>query len=192
MKPLIFLCIASTMYTLLVLALLTLGAQATNANYCPLFGPAFPPPTGIEHDSHFIQATKEITTQIEKAIKSGNLSSDSISLQIFSGKDSHSAFSFSHTDDSIKNGSVGVREVDEDTVFRIGSSSKLWTMLLYMTFNGTKYFDEPAAKYVPELRRNPHSHTAEFDPIDTVSWEEVTIGQLASHQAGIARDCMCL
>lgn len=85
---------------------------------------------------------------------------------------------------------MGVREVDENTVFRIGSNSKLWTMLLYMTFNGTKYFEEPDTKYVPELRWNILNHTTGVDEIDAVRWEDVTIGQLASHQAGIARDCM--
>jgi hypothetical protein len=100
-----------------------------------------------------------------------------------------------HTDDPIKVGSVGVKEVDEDTMFRIGSISKLWTnlqlrhvfrdglvevprsfqsheeihcpqlryaansdisklwtMYLFMTLEGTRYFHEPVSKYVPELQ----------------------------------------
>jgi CubicO group peptidase (beta-lactamase class C family) len=61
-------------------------------------------------------------------------------------------------------------------------------MLLYMTFNGTRHFEEAVSKYVPELR-SPYNRSQQIDQIDYVNWDEVTIGELASHQAGIPRDC---
>ena len=109
-------------------------------------------------------------------------------MQIFSSQEHDSAFGFYHTDDPVTVGAVGVQEVDEDTVFRIGSVSKLWTMLLYMTLGGTRYFHEPASKYVPELRARHNSTDTKYT-IDHVQWSDVTIGELASHQAGILRDC---
>ncbi|CEJ59023.1 hypothetical protein PMG11_07660 [Penicillium brasilianum] len=171
-----------------LLPLLSLGANvAAKPNACPIFGPAFPAPTEIGSDPTFIAATQNLTAQIKQAIQSGQLAGNSISVQLFSGSDSYTAYGLSHTDDSVRHGSVGVREVDENTVFRIGSISKLWTMLLYMTFNGTKHFQEPVSRYVPELR-SPYNDSQQVNQIDYVNWDEVTIGELASHQAGIPRD----
>ncbi|KAJ5160438.1 Beta-lactamase-related protein [Penicillium canariense] len=176
------------MNPLLFLPLLSLGAYvAAKPNACPIFGPAFPAPTELGSDPIFVAATQNLTAQLKQGIESGALSGNSISVQIFSGSDSYSAYSLFHTDDSVRNGSVGVREVNDDTVFRIGSISKLWTMLLYMTFKGTRHFGEPVSKYVPELR-NPYNGSEQVDQIDYVNWDEVTIGELASHQAGIPRD----
>ncbi|KAF3385283.1 Beta-lactamase-like protein [Penicillium rolfsii] len=176
------------MHSLCLLSLFSLGAYvAAKPNACPIFGPAFPAPTEIGRDPTFIAATQNLTAQIAQAIESGELDGNSISVQIFSGSDSYTAYGLTHTDHSVRNGSVGVREVDENTVFRVGSISKLWTMLLYMTFNGTKHFAEPVSKYVPELR-SPYNSSQRINEIDYVNWDEVTIGELASHQAGIPRD----
>ncbi|KAJ5698490.1 hypothetical protein N7462_000495 [Penicillium macrosclerotiorum] len=175
------------MYSLFTLPLLLGGSFAANANYCPLLGPAFPAPTEIGTDPTFLAATENLTATFTEGIHSGEYSGDSIAIQIFSGNDAYSAYTLSHTDSSIRNGSIGVQEVDEDTVFRIGSISKLWTMLLYMTFNGTRYFEEPISKYVPELRSRLNQ-TQRNIQINKVNWDEVTIGELASHQAGIPRD----
>lgn len=180
------------MHSVFLLLVFSLGATvAARPNACPILGPAFPAPTEIGSDPTFIAATQNLTAQVQQAIESGQLAGNSISVQIFSGSDSYTAYGLSHTDDSVRHGAVGVREVDENTIFRIGSISKLWTMLLYMTFNGTRHFQEPVSKYVPELR-SPYNHSQEMDQIDYVNWDEVTIGELASHQAGITRDCQLI
>lgn len=177
------------MYSFRLWSLLSLSVSVTaKPNACPILGPAFPAPTEIGRHPTFIAATQNLTAQVQQAIESGELAGNSISVQIFSGSDSYTAYGLSHTDDLVRNGSVGVREVDENTIFRIGSISKLWTMLLYMTFNGTRHFQEPVSKYVPELR-SPYNNSQQIDQIGYVNWDEVTIGELASHQAGIPRDC---
>ncbi|KAJ6007095.1 hypothetical protein N7499_000759 [Penicillium canescens] len=170
-----------------VISFLALGANAQTISECPLLGPAFPAPTALSKSDIFLRATESLTLQLKEAIDNGSLPSTSFSVQVFSGQENHSAFSFSHTDGGVVNGSVGVQEVNEDSVFRIGSISKLWTMFLYMTLNGTKYFQDPVAQYVPELRTN-HKAKHTRDAIDYVQWHDVTIGELASHQAGILRD----
>jgi CubicO group peptidase (beta-lactamase class C family) len=174
-----------------VISFLALGANAQTVSECPLLGPAFPAPTALSKSDIFLRATESLTLQLKEAIDNESLPSTSFSVQVFSGQENHSAFSFSHTDGGVVNGSVGVREVNEDSVFRIGSISKLWTMFLYMTLNGTKYFQHPVSQYVPELRTN-HKAKHTKDAIDRVQWHDVTIGELASHQAGILRDCELL
>ncbi|OQD87713.1 hypothetical protein PENANT_c005G04254 [Penicillium antarcticum] len=168
-----------------VLSILALGANAQKASECPLQGPAFPAPTALSKSRVFLKAAESLTLHLKEAIHNGSLPSTSFSVQVFSGQESHSAFTFSHTDDGVANGSVGVQEVTEDSIFRIGSISKLWTMFLYMTLDGTKYFHHRVSKYVPELQTN---HKEQQNAIDHVQWHDVTISELASHQAGILRD----
>lgn len=56
----------------------------------------------------------------------------------------------------------------------------VWSLLLG---DGGLILDEPVTEYLPELNR------AAGDDIERVAWDEVTVGQLASHMSGLARDC---
>lgn len=161
---------------------------------CPLLGPIYPPPRDLSHDTAFNSALQNITSSIQDAVNAGHLSSDSISMQIFDASDSGSLLSLSYTADSI-NTTLGVNQVDENTVFRIGSTSKLWTMLLLLIENGSVSLDDPIARYIPELRQAvfelSRNSTMARDGIDFTKWNEVTLGELASHLSGISRDCKC-
>lgn len=179
------------MRVLWTLSALALSAEAIKTTGCPLLGPAFPAPTALSEDPTFLSKAEELTSKLNGAIEDGSLPSISFAVQVFSSEEDDSAFGFYHTDDPIKVGSVGVREVDEDTIFRIGSISKLWTMFLLMTLGGTRYFHEPVSKYVPELRTR-YSPAQTKDKINYLQWSDVTIGELASHQAGLTRDCMMI
>ncbi|CAI7609838.1 uncharacterized protein N7487_011491 [Penicillium crustosum] len=175
------------MRVLWTLSALALSAQAVKTSGCPLLGPAFPAPTALSEDPTFLSKAEELTSKLNGAIEDGTLPSISFAVQVFSSEEDDSAFGFYHTDDPIKTGSVGVQEVDENTVFRIGSISKLWTMFLLMALGGTRYFHEPVSKYVPELQTK-YSPAQEKDKINYLQWRDVTIGELASHQAGLTRD----
>ncbi|KAK3292926.1 beta-lactamase/transpeptidase-like protein [Chaetomium fimeti] len=82
----------------------------------------------------------------------------------------------------------GVQKVDSDTIFRIGSLTKLFPplALLKLQDRGVN-FEDPITKYVPELR-TLKSQAREDSPIWAVEWDEVTLGALASHMAGIPSD----
>ncbi|KAJ5441141.1 Beta-lactamase-related protein [Penicillium cf. griseofulvum] len=175
------------MRLLWALSTLALSAEAAKTTGCPLLGPAFPAPTALSKDPTFLRKAGELTSKLNQAIHNGNLPSISFAAQVFSSEEEDTAFGFYHTDHPVRVGSVGVKEVDENTMFRIGSISKLWTMFLFMTFEGTRYFHEPVSKYVPELRTNYTAKQAK-DSINYLKWSDVTIGELASHQAGLARD----
>ncbi|KXG50964.1 Beta-lactamase-related protein [Penicillium griseofulvum] len=169
------------------LSALAFSAEATKTTGCPLLGPAFPAPTALSKDPTFLRKAGELTSKLNQAIHNGSLPSISFAAQVFSSEEEDTAFGFYHTDPPVRVGSVGVKEVDENSMFRIGSISKLWTMFLFMTFEGTRYFHEPVSKYVPELRTNYTARQAK-DSINYLKWSDVTIGELASHQAGLARD----
>ena len=179
------------MRLLWTLSALALSAEAIKKTGCPILGPAFPAPTALSQDSTFLSKAEELTSKLNEAIEDGSLPAISFAVQVFSSEEDDAPFDFYHTDDPVKVGSVGVQEVDENTMFRIGSISKLWTMFLFMTLEGTRYFNEPVSKYVPELQMN-YSAAQAKDTITYLQWSDVTIGELASHQAGLARDCMIM
>lgn len=173
--------------------LLVLCAALTNAvHLCPLLGPSWPAPTHLPNDPTVQSALQNITTTIQDAINAGNFSGNSLSLQIFDTSGSRSLLTLSYTAEAI-NTTIGVSEVDENTVFRIGSASKLFTMLLLLIEDGFDILQDPVAKYIPEIRAAVvdllRNSTKRHDGINFTKWTEVTVGELASHLAGIARDC---
>ncbi|EXJ82747.1 hypothetical protein A1O3_06562 [Capronia epimyces CBS 606.96] len=76
------------------------------------------------------------------------------------------------------------KTVNADTVFRIGSISKLFTTYTLLVSRGLAIFSRPIQDFVPELKTD----SADLHPESRVNWSEVTVGALASHLAGISRD----
>jgi len=76
--------------------------------------------------------------------------------------------------------------VTSDTVFALGGLTQLFTVYTWLTQLGIETWEDPIAKFLPEFVGASGS-PSEF----TVDWNEVTVGALAGHMAGIARDCEC-
>jgi CubicO group peptidase (beta-lactamase class C family) len=160
---------------------------------CPLLGPAFPAPTNLSSSPIFQSAKRNLTSLFQQAIATGNtthgpLTYDvSFSLSIFSAHSASPLFQYSHTAPAFSNSSVGVRTVDENSIYRIGSVSKLLTVYLFLIEAGDTHWNDPITKYVPELAAAADSTAS--DAINCVDWASVTVGELASHMAGISREC---
>ena len=73
-------------------------------------------------------------------------------------------------------------------MFRIGSISKLFTVYTFLLHGGLELWQQPVTDYVPELRQAA-LESINSSNLDSVRWEEVTLGSLASHMSGIGRDC---
>ncbi|KAB8229534.1 serine hydrolase domain-containing protein [Aspergillus alliaceus] len=167
---------------------------------CPILGPAFPAPTDVANSPSFTKAKHQLLSYINKAIHASNTSETSgvnpdtvsFAIQVFNTKTDQPLLEYYHTAPSIQNSTVGVTKVDADTVFRIGSVSKLWTVLLLLIEKGDTSFSEPVTKYVPELRDAAKelrvNSTVRNDEVDHLRWDEVTIGELASHMTGVIRE----
>ncbi|KAI9039315.1 serine hydrolase domain-containing protein [Aspergillus affinis] len=180
------------------LVLLGLACLSTAYKYCPPLGPAFPAPKDISKDPAFLAATKNINDALNPVIECNtpmnsffNPENTSVALQIFSADEPAPLFESYYTSTAARNASLGVNRVDGNTVFRIGSVSKLWTVLLLMIETGNVVFSEPVVKYIPELKdamNEIHENAIqELNTVDHVRWGEVTIGELASHLSGISR-----
>jgi CubicO group peptidase (beta-lactamase class C family) len=97
-------------------------------------------------------------------------------------------FDFDFKGSSLDTGAGGTDRVSVNSIFRIGSISKLFTVYAFLLNGGLELWERPVTEYVPELRQLSHNSDNCSD-LDSVRWEEVTLGSLASQMSGIGRDC---
>lgn len=163
---------------------------------CPLLGADVPVPTRLSNSRAVESAKQAIAVAIEESLlnatKYGQLdpNSTSFSLEIYSLHEPDSVFTYHYSAPDLAEPSEGVSVVDSNTIYRIGSISKLLTVYLYLIEAGDVSFNQPVTNFVPELARysTEKADLLEADTVDIVDWSEITIGALASHMAGIGRD----
>ncbi|KAI1646601.1 beta-lactamase/transpeptidase-like protein [Daldinia loculata] len=150
---------------------------------CPIDGPAFPKPlqpSKSEAVKAAVATLKDVFTNV--TAKAHNYS---ISVQVFSANEPEPLFSLSHTAPNLASQrSTGVKKVDENTVFRLGSLTKIYTIYSFLINAGDKLWNEPITKYVPELQALANRS----DPVNYVAWDELTLGGLATQLTGIPRE----
>lgn len=76
--------------------------------------------------------------------------------------------------------------MDENSVYRIGTLSQMFTVYAFMIAAGKEHWSESVTKWVPELANASQTLN---DQSKYVDWNTVTLGDLAGHLSGIARDC---
>ncbi|KAL2864015.1 serine hydrolase domain-containing protein [Aspergillus lucknowensis] len=165
---------------------------------CPLPGAVFPAPRAAANSRSFEAASTEFVAALESVLHPEDPSQppaidpdlDSFTVQVYGARNSKPLFEYYYTATTAQNNTVGVNRVDENTVFRIASCSKLWTVLLLLIEAGDASLHEPVAKYIPELQEAIAELKSTGDAeseIDHVRWQEVTIGELASQMSGLER-----
>ncbi|KAK3312304.1 beta-lactamase/transpeptidase-like protein [Apodospora peruviana] len=117
----------------------------------------------------------------------GALNTSAIAIGVKSIHEDKLLLEYAYTPDEKYRDPRGMQKVDSDTVFRLASLSKVFTMLAVLQQNGTIGLEDPITKFVPELK-DLHKQAREDTPIWTVDWERITIGALASHLGGIGAD----
>ncbi|KAK3081622.1 hypothetical protein LTS18_004686, partial [Coniosporium uncinatum] len=162
---------------------------------CPLLGPTFEQPAKVQRSRVFQDAARNLTSILNEAVRAGHtsygpLSSNltSFSVGVFDASSPFALFSYQHTASTLRNSTQGVQAVTEDSVYRIGSLSKLITAYIFLLAAGPKYWEYPVTKFLPELREAAKNCSAKSRAVDCIDWTHVTLGALASHMAGIPRD----
>lgn len=145
-------------------------------------GPTLPPPHAVSQDADFVQSMKAMTAALHRVLNASSGSSEANSLAVmgWSVSDSDAAFEFYHTGAQVDG---ATSQVGPDSIFRIASISKLFTVYALLEQGGYDVLGEPITKYVPELKSDGYRDS------NNVDWSEVTVGALASYMAGVARDC---
>jgi CubicO group peptidase (beta-lactamase class C family) len=176
---------------------LALGAHLSSGQVtanCPLLGPVFPAPTAPATASAVNEAQASFAGYLNGLLGQGttefgpldNLTT-SFSINIFSSHDNNSLFSYQYAAPGL-NGSLTSGHLDDNTMYRVGSLSKLLTVYTILAEVGDTNLDDPVTKYVPELAAA--AAATGQNTLNSIRWSEVTIRALASHMSGIPRDCM--
>jgi CubicO group peptidase (beta-lactamase class C family) len=158
---------------------------------CPLYGPLFPRPTNLLQ-SPIIESVGATLTDLffrhidnDTAVGSNYFS---YAVEVFTGSEDKPLWSHYWTAPSLKESNTsGVTNVDTNTVFRIGSVTKIFTVLTFLATVGDGIWNDPLTKHLPEIEEIAKS--ASGSPIFTPDWDEITVGSLASQTSGLIRDC---
>jgi hypothetical protein len=175
---------------LIILSRLLLSSAAPN---CPLIGPEFPPPQHLSDHPIWKAAIQNVTSVFDYIDYSNITGIDrfSYSLQIFSANPGPPIlWERYRTAKNLPANTTGVKKVDGDTVYRLGSVTKVFTVLAWLAEVGDVHWNQPITKYIPELGKYPtDSSAAGFDSVKDTAWDDITIGSLASQVSGLGRDC---
>ncbi|KAH8658115.1 beta-lactamase/transpeptidase-like protein [Xylariales sp. PMI_506] len=157
---------------------------------CPLLSAQYPTNKDL-HRSGIIKNIRSTFQQsIDVAVSSGKTawgkidsSNSSFSLGVFTTSSNDLLFEY-HNEGSNLDGTLSADSLTNQTVYRVGSVTKLLTVYTILITLGPSYWTEPVINFVPEL--SGATTTAGWR--HPVNWSEVTLGALASHMGGIARD----
>ncbi|KAM0228445.1 hypothetical protein ACHAP5_011940 [Fusarium lateritium] len=150
------------------------------SNNVPLIGPSFLPNFDISKSEYISEAKDQLPSLIEKAFESKVLNKTDLifSVDVFSAATNDSLYSYYHVGDTYKD-TLTKGKLSQDTIFRTGSVSKMFTVYAIIAKAGMRVLSEPITVFLPELLGNSSSN-----PIERIDWSEITVGALASHQAG--------
>ncbi|KAI8714721.1 Beta-lactamase domain-containing protein [Fusarium sp. LHS14.1] len=169
--------------TLLPLVLMFVGdGFAAKNNHCPPLGPVLPAPTSPSTSHAVKNAVKSLTGGI-KAL-TGSFNNTTMSIGMVSLHEDKPILNLHHTPANLD--PRGVKKVDSDTVYRIGSVSKAFTVLAALKLSGVR-MDDPVTNYLPHLRKLGKQQD-EKNNITAVDWDRISLQALASHMGGIPAD----
>jgi hypothetical protein len=180
----------------LLVGLLTAGPDVVTAINCPLGGPEFPKPRNLSANPTWQAAMRNLTAFFEGFDVNGVLgvpntrpTNYSYATRLFSTNPGPEVlWERYHTQENLPSWSPGVKQVDQDTVFRVGSITKVFTVLAILVADGFTHFNDPITKYVPELAAL-NARQKDSNSIMKVDWDDVTLEALASQMSGLVRDC---
>jgi CubicO group peptidase (beta-lactamase class C family) len=165
---------------------------------CPLAGAEFPPPQTLLRHPMWQNALQTLAEKFDNIDNGGtreldgNLNGLSYAIQVFSTNPGGGLLAERYrTAPNLRANTPGVTHVDGDTVFRLGSVSKILTVVAWLAELGDLHWNQPVTDFIPELANiSAQDAKQPFDSVRKTSWKDITIGALASQVSGIGRDCM--
>ncbi|KAK7398417.1 hypothetical protein QQX98_012212 [Neonectria punicea] len=170
--------------TALIALLLSLVAGSAGrivmSDVAPLLGPSFPSNFNISDSKAIHDAKAEFPDLLENLFSTDLLNrTDTVfAIDVFSASTNSSIYSYFHVGEG-QNETLTSGELNDGTIGRLGSVSKLFTVYAILAKAGIEVFSHPVTRYLPELAGNSLD-----DSLEKIHWEDVTVGALASHQAG--------
>ncbi len=161
-------------------------STAQNAPNCPLWGPVYPSPTSVLTKSTAIpKSVQALNKSLSSALRNSTLVTSGISFYVSVFTADQVIFDSSYASPTT-NGSLTSGVLNKDTLFRIGSVSKLLTVYSLLAATGLENLNDPVTKWIPEL-----NNATFVNNVSTVRWQDVSIKALANHMVGV-RECRYL
>ena len=163
------------------------AAQTLYNTPCPLLGPVWPALSSYADDGGVRHALKTFNQTLQRMLAAGDFgNATSFSLDFWSGP--NTLLEYHHSASQLSKPSAGVSTVNSDTIYRIGSISKLLTVYTYLVNVGFKGWQDLITAYVPELATYAATHSQPDTVIPSWSFDDITVGAIASQLAGIPRE----
>ena len=166
---------------------------------CPILGSIFQAPVQLSKSDAISEGLDLLRGNLTESTKTGILADNvvtpnttSFSISLFSVEDSSDKpffFDFHWTAPSHGKSGTGVETVDANTIYRIGSLTQVFNVWAFLIEAGEGHWHESVTKYIPELAKVVKENDPKSNPVAYVDWDDVTLGDLAGHLAGISRDC---
>lgn len=167
-------------------SLLAFAAKAAGevvlTDHVPLLGPSFVSNFDPSNSSAMCSARTAVPEILGSMFSSGELNSTDliISIDVFSAATNKSIYSYYHVGENGQKAlTAGI--LDENTIMRIGSVTKLYTVYALVVKYGLDILNKPLTSVIPELVVTKNQLT---NWLHDMSFNELTIGALSSHQGG--------
>ncbi|KAK4447829.1 beta-lactamase/transpeptidase-like protein [Podospora aff. communis PSN243] len=149
------------------------------ANVCPPLGPVLLAPRSPSQNPIVKAAIGSLEATLDGQLK-GQVKGSAVSLAAKSIHEDGLLFNYHFTPPT--QSGLGTTNVDENTIYRVGSVSKLMPVLALLQDSNVS-LEDPVTKYLPALKDAKGS-----SEVLSVSWDDITIGSLMSHLSGLATD----
>ncbi|PGG99659.1 hypothetical protein GX51_06214 [Blastomyces parvus] len=160
-----------------ILALLLL-CRSLHAADCPLIGPTFPAPRSLSRSSTWKKALNDFESNLKELLRQSDdldANTTSFSINIFSSHEEKLLYEYHHDAPGLKGSIAKGQKLNGDTMYRIASISKAMTVYTFLIEAGYKYFNEPIAKFVPEIQRAIWKEGRNPDNTIVPQWEDITL-----------------
>lgn len=163
-----------------LLLLLSASPSTAKSSSCPPLGAVLPAPRSPSTHPAVRSAAEDLTSTLDGIAASLNASG--ISVAVKSVHEDAQLFSW-HFTPPVGSG-VGTDSIDGDTIWRVGSVSKMMPALAALQ-RAEVDMEASVVEYLPELEEE----NEEGEGVNAVPWRDVTVRSLANHLAGLATDC---
>ncbi|KFY61811.1 hypothetical protein V496_04869 [Pseudogymnoascus sp. VKM F-4515 (FW-2607)] len=184
----------SQLYSLLLIPICSRSVLAD------LLVPSYEAPVDVASNKSIVSAVwRNATATLQTYLTDGNEGAVSgaaaarknitFSVGLFSVEDpAASNLQFHYTSPEIANAPNGTNKVDGDTIYRMASVTKAFTVLAGLLELNSTHWDRPITDFVPTLASYTQKASGEDDPTHITEWDKVTLSALAAQIAGVPRD----
>lgn len=173
-----------SVYTIITALAATSLVPFTDAKACPPLGKVLPAPQRPSQHDAVKEAAKLLEIQLNSLFV-GSLNTSGVSIGVKSIHEDKPLFNFHYTP-PVHSG-IGTAKVDEHSIYRVGSLSKMMPALAVRQAKNINLHDS-VLKYLPDLAKRTDLHPG----LKAIDWEDITIEALASHLSGISTDSTSL